>query len=55
MRDPVSGDILFNTQANDIWLLSDTQAEPEPGTIFTGIGGLALVASWRLKRKSVVG
>ena len=50
VRDPVSGDILFNTQANDIWLLSDT--EPEPGTIFTGIGGLALVAWWRYKRKS---
>jgi hypothetical protein len=47
VRDPVSGDILFTTQDNDIWLLSDSV--PEPGTILTGLGGLVLVVCWRRK------
>jgi len=42
-RDPVSGDILFTTQNNDIWALSDSV--PEPGTVLLGLSGILLL--WR--------
>jgi hypothetical protein len=48
VRDPMTGDILFTTQANDIWVLSDPV--PEPSTILMGVGGLGLLA-WIRKRK----
>ena len=48
VRDPVSGDILFTTQANDIWVLSDPI--PEPSTILMSFGGMGLVA-WVARRR----
>jgi hypothetical protein len=50
VRDSVSGDIVFTTQANDIWVLSDDL--PEPSTMVLGIGGLGLMAWWRRRRQT---
>jgi hypothetical protein len=47
VRDPGTGDILFTTQANDIWLLTDV---PEPSTIALGLTGLTLLAAYRRKQ-----
>jgi hypothetical protein len=41
VRDPMSGDVLFNTADNDIWLLSDTI--PEPSTVTLAIAGIVLL------------
>ena len=49
-RDPVSGDLLFTTQSNDIWRLSDTESVPEPATVGLGLGGLAMV--WWIRRRA---
>jgi hypothetical protein len=51
-RDPVSGDILFTTQNNDIWLVSDTAVVPEPGTVALAMGGL-LMLYWARRRASL--
>jgi hypothetical protein len=60
VRDPVSGDILFSTESNQIWVLSDTI--PEPSTWLLAIGGMALLSvtsrlrsrcrCWRNRRSS---
>jgi hypothetical protein len=44
-RDPLTGDWLFTTSNNDIWLASDTI--PEPATLALAIGGIALLAALR--------
>ena len=44
VRDPVSGDILFTTGNNLIWVVSDTI--PEPSTMVLAIGGMALLAGF---------
>jgi hypothetical protein len=49
-RDPVTGDILFTTQSNDIWLVSDTAVVPEPGTVGLGLAGMAMM--WWVRRRS---
>jgi hypothetical protein len=51
VRDPVSGDFLFTTSNNDIYLLSDTI--PEPSTISLAICGAALIAV--LRRRGLKG
>jgi hypothetical protein len=49
VRDPVTGDILFTTQANDIWVLSEQV--PEPATVLLSFAGLGLMAWVSRKRK----
>jgi len=50
VRDPVTGDLLFTTGANDIWLLSDS--EPEPSTVVLAVGGIAMLG-WLRRRRLV--
>jgi hypothetical protein len=50
VRDPSTGDLIFTTQNNDLWLLSDDL--PEPSTIALGLSGLALLAAYRRKLRS---
>jgi hypothetical protein len=45
VRDPVTGDILFTTSDNEVWLLSDTV--PEPGTVALSFGGIAALVLLR--------
>ncbi len=43
VRDPVTGDILYNTQSNQVYVLSDDIGEvPEPSTFALAAGGIAL-------------
>ena len=51
VRDPVTGDILFTTGANEIWRLSDSadSGVPEPGSVLLVLGGIGLIA-WRNRR-----
>jgi len=48
VRDPLTGDILFTTQSNDIWVLSPV---PEPSTVLMGIAGLGLMA-WTARKRT---
>jgi hypothetical protein len=47
VRDPVTGDILFTTGDNQIFLLSDTEVVPEPSSIALVLGGLLLAVRRR--------
>jgi hypothetical protein len=49
VRDPLTGDILFTTQANDIWVLTDPM--PEPSTVLMGLGGLGMMA-WVARKRN---
>ena len=51
VRDPVTGDILFTSSDNQVWLLSE--AAPEPATVVLMVGALAAIA-WtrRLRRRN---
>jgi hypothetical protein len=53
VRDPQTGDILFNTGDNQVFLVSDSlEPAPEPGTVGFALGGLALLAArWRHRRR----
>src|SRR5262249_38109954 len=44
VRDPVTGDILFTSSDNQVWVLSE--AAPEPSTVAFMIGALATI-TWR--------
>jgi len=41
VRDPVTGDVLFTTGDNQIWLVSDTI--PEPSTVVLALAGIGVV------------
>jgi hypothetical protein len=45
VRDPLTGDLLFTTANNEIWLLSDEI--PEPSTLALALGGMPLLAGFR--------
>ena len=49
VRDPVTGDILFTSGDNQVWLLSE--AAPEPGTVVLMVGALAAIA-WKRARRA---
>jgi hypothetical protein len=46
VRDPLTGDILFDTGNNQLWVISDSiEPAPEPGAIALALGGIALLAA----------
>jgi hypothetical protein len=52
VRDPVSGDILFTTANNGIWVVSDAEL-PEPSTLALAIGGLVILAGWKRRHGAI--
>ena len=51
VRDPLTGDILYNTLDNGIYVLSSDLGEvPEPATFAFALGGIALLALRALRR-----
>jgi hypothetical protein len=52
VRDPQTGDIIFNTGNNQIFVVSDSiEPAPEPGTVALALGGILLLASRARRRR----
>ena len=51
VRDPQTGDMLFDTADNQLYVLSDSlQPAPEPGTVALVLGGIAFCAARKRRR-----